>query len=102
MMATTDKHGQTLPFAQAQELLKRERADVRVLADWAADVFGLDAQKRELLAEQYDKRLVMGGRASVLSYSLAHLTRHVSEGEIRARVKAIGQGPVEENGLDGP
>lgn len=90
-MAKNDRYGEVLPFEQAQELLKRERADVRVLADWAADVFGLDARKRELLAEQYDKRLVMGGRGSVLSYSLDHLTRRVSEAEVRERVGTIGQ-----------
>ena len=90
-MTKADKYGEALPFREAQARLKRERADVCVLSDWASDVFGLTGEQRDLLAEQYDKRLVMGGKESVLSYSLDHLTRRVSEAEVRERVGTIGQ-----------
>ena len=50
-MTKADKYGEALPFREAQARLKRERADVRVLSDWASDVFGLTGEKRDLLAE---------------------------------------------------
>lgn len=86
------QRAQEAKFASDEEArFKREMADVRAFAAWAAGTLGKGGEASGEIVTAFTDRMLSGGKPAVLAHALEILGHAAPEAEVRRRAEAIGK-----------